>query len=163
MSTCSCRTRHQEVRLQIEVTQHSKNSYSGNDNQRDLFGCVRKGFAFLFVSEIIPKKSAMDTKGKPANIYLFNCDSTCNLDSIESLLLTVQNGVKMRFTVHKRNFRLREMSAMSETVIPGLKMDFAVFVVHAHESRLSINEDNAGIGYASLYRALKRASGESKR
>ena len=105
----------------------------------------------------------MDTKGKPANIYLFNCDNTCNLDPIESLLLTLQNDVKMRFTVHKRKFRLREMSEMSETVIPGLQMDFAVFAVHAHESRLSINEGNAGIGYASLYRALKRASGESKR
>ena len=120
-------------------------------------------FAFLFVGEIIQKKSAMDIKGKPANIYLFNCDNTCSLDPIESLLLTVQNDVKMRFTVHKRNFRLREMSEMSETVIPGLIMDFAVFAVNAHESRLSINEDNAGIGYASLYRALQRASGESKR
>ena len=128
-----------------------------------VFGCVREVFAFLFVGEIIQKKSAMDIKGKPANIYLFNCDNTCNLDPIESLLLTVENDVKMRFTVHKRNFRLREMSEMSETVIPGLKMDFAVFAVNAHESRLSINEDNAGIGYASLYRALQRASGESKR
>ena len=40
-------------------------------------------------------------------------------------------------------------------------MDFAIFVVHAHESRLSINEDNAGIGYARLYRALLQATGTS--
>ena len=105
----------------------------------------------------------MEMKGNSTNIYLFNCDNTCSLDPIESLLLAVQNDVKMRCTVHKLNFRLSEMSEISETVIPGLQMDFAVFAVHAHESRLSINEDNAGIGYASLYRALKRASGESKR
>ena len=148
------------------VTQYSGNSYSqntGNNKQLDFVRLCSRSVSFLFVGEIIQKKSAMDIKGKPANIYLFNCDNTCNLDPIESLLLTVENDVKMRFTVHKRNFRLREMSEMSETVIPGLKMDFAVFAVNAHESRLSINEDNAGIGYASLYRALQRASGESKR
>ena len=39
-------------------------------------------------------------------------------------------------------------------IIPTLDMDVAVFVVHANESRLSINEDNAGIGYARIYRAL---------
>ena len=38
-------------------------------------------------------------------------------------------------------------------------MDYAVLVVHAHESRLSINEDNAGIGYAKIYRALLQATG----
>ncbi|XP_022804624.1 uncharacterized protein LOC111341861 isoform X3 [Stylophora pistillata] len=101
----------------------------------------------------------MDMKGKPTNIYLFNCDNTCSLDPIESLLLTVQNDAKMRFAVDKRNFRLREMSEMCETLIPGLQMDFAIFAVNAHESRLSINEDNAGIGYANIYRALQEATG----
>ena len=109
---------------------------------------MRKGFASLFVGEIIRKKSA--------NIYLFNCDNTCSLDPIEFLLLTVQNDVKIRFTLVKRIFRLREMSEMCETIIPELQMDFRV---HAHESRLSINEDNAEIGYASLYRALQGATG----
>ena len=126
-----------------------------------LLGCVREGFAFLSVGEIIEKKSAMDIKGKPANIYLFNCDSTCSLDPIEYLLLNVQNEVKIWFTVNKHNFRLREMSEMSGTVIPALKMDFAVFAVHTHESCLPINTDDAGIGYTSIYRALQRATGES--
>jgi len=40
-------------------------------------------------------------------------------------------------------------------------MDLAVFVVHANESRLSINEENAGIGYAKIYRALVQATGKS--
>ena len=82
--------------------------------------------------------------------------NTCSLDPIEFLLLTVQNDVKIRFTLVKRIFRLREMSEMCETIIPELQMDFRV---HAHESRLSINEDNAEIGYASLYRALQGATG----
>lgn len=101
----------------------------------------------------------MDIKGKPTEIYLFNCDNTCSLDPIESLLLTVQNDAKMRFAVGKHYFRLREMSEIYQTVIPGLQMDFAVFAVNAHESRLSINEDNAGIGYANIYRALLKATG----
>ena len=37
---------------------------------------------------------------------------------------------------------------------------FCGFVVHVHESRLSINEDNAGIGYSKFYRALLGATGE---
>ena len=53
------------------------------------------------------------------------------------------------------------MSEMCETTIPKLQMDVAIFVVHAHESRLSINEDNAGIGYAKIYRALLKATGRS--
>lgn len=101
----------------------------------------------------------MEMKGKLINIYLFNCDNTCSLDPIESLFLTVQKDAKMRFAVGKRNFRLHEMTQMCETVIPGLQMDFAIFAVNAHESRLSINEDNAGIGYAKIYRALLKATG----
>ena len=52
------------------------------------------------------------------------------------------------------------MAEMVETTLPSLKMDFAIFVVHANESRLSINEDNAGIGYARIYRALLQLTGE---
>ena len=102
-----------------------------------LLGCVREGFAFLSVGEIIEKKSAMDIKGKPANIYLFNCDSTCSLDPIEYLLLNVQNEVKIWFTVNKHNFRLREMSEMSGTVIPALKwiLPFLLFIPTNHVSQ----------------------------
>ena len=47
--------------------------------------------------------------------------------------------------------------------IPSLGIDLAFFVVHAHESRLSINEDNAGIGYAKIYRALLNATGKRRK
>ena len=53
------------------------------------------------------------------------------------------------------------MSDVCENIIPQLQIDYAVLVVHAHESRLSLNEDNAGIGYAKIYRALLRATGKS--
>ena len=46
--------------------------------------------------------------------------------------------------------------------IPTLGMDMAFSVVHAHESRLSINEDDAGIGYAKIYRALLKATGKER-
>ena len=42
-------------------------------------------------------------------------------------------------------------------------MDMAFFVVHAHESRLSINEDNAGIGYAEIYKALLHRAGKKRK
>ena len=51
------------------------------------------------------------------------------------------------------------MTDVCGKTIPMLQMDYAVFVVHAHESRLSINEENAGIGYAEIYKTLLRATG----
>ncbi|PFX16693.1 hypothetical protein AWC38_SpisGene19022 [Stylophora pistillata] len=39
------------------------------------------------------------------------------------------------------------------------EMGMAFFMVHAHECVLSINEDDAGIGYAKIYRVLQQATG----
>jgi len=101
---------------------------------------------------------------KSLKIHLFNCDRTYKLDAVEDWL----NGAKLKlgsgfeFSVEKQYFSLAEMSEWSSSTIPGLQMDLAVFVVHAHESRLSINEVNAGIGYAKIYSALLQATGERK-
>jgi len=43
-----------------------------------------------------------------------------------------------------------------------MKMDFAMFVVHAHESVLLINNDNLEHGYAKVYRALLQATGNDR-
>ena len=65
------------------------------------------------------------------------------------------------FTVEHHYFSLTEMDELSEKVIPALKMDFAVFVVHAtKESRLSIND---GRGYTKVYRALMKATGKNSK
>ena len=48
---------------------------------------------------------------------------------------------------------------MYDSIIPDLPMDFAIFVVHANETRLSINEDIAENGYAKIYRTLLKAAG----
>ena len=93
--------------------------------------------------------------------HLFNCDNTYSLDSVETLLLKMADDRNLRILVDKRKFRLHEMTDVCGKTIPMLQMDYAVFVVHAHESRLSINEDNAGIGYAKIYRALLQATGRS--
>ena len=87
-------------------------------------------------------------------VHLFNCDNTFKLDSVETLLATVKGKVEFEISIKQHCFKLSEMSSLSDSIIP-------VFVVHAHESRLSINEDNAGIGYATIYKALLRATGES--
>ena len=105
----------------------------------------------------------MEKKTK-INVHLFNCDNTFNLDSVESLFtseVTSKLDFSIKMTIEKHYFRLDQMSEMSDRKVPDLRMDLAVFVVHAHESRLSINEDNAGIGYAKFYRALKQYTGES--
>ena len=93
------------------------------------------------------------------SFHLFNCDNTYNLNSVEALLLKMEDKLKTKMAVEKHYFRLQQMTEICETTIPKLQMDFAIFVVHAHESRLSINEDNAGIGYARLYRTLLQSAG----
>lgn len=107
-------------------------------------------------------------KGNQANIkcvHLFNCDQTYKLDAVEKLFKAVEPKLDFAFSIQPHYFVLRDMSQVCENIIRfsgQIKVDdVAVFVVHAHESRLSINEDNAGIGYAKIYRALHKATGES--
>ncbi|CAH3179138.1 unnamed protein product, partial [Porites evermanni] len=104
-----------------------------------------------------------DEEENQANIrcvHLFNCDQTYKLDVVEKLFKAVEPKLNFAFSIQSHYFVLRDMSQVCENIIPDqIKVDdVAVFVVHAHESRLSINEDNAGIGYAKIYRALRRAT-----
>ncbi|XP_048587986.1 uncharacterized protein LOC5499655 [Nematostella vectensis] len=89
----------------------------------------------------------------PRSFHLFNCDNTYDLDSVEKLIKTVAGDVQ----VHQTYFPLPRMTLLSQE-LEGNTMDCAVFVVNAHESRLSINEPRAGIGYAKIYRALLNAT-----
>ena len=106
-----------------------------------------------------------DEEGNQANIkcvHLFNCGQTYKLDVVEKLFKAVEPKLNFAFSIQSHYFVLRDMSEVCESIIPDqIKVDdVAVFVIHAHESRLSINEDNAGIGYAKIYRALLQATGE---
>ena len=94
-------------------------------------------------------------------LHLFNCDHTYKLDAVQDLLkATKAKQPSLDFdVVEPHYFSLAQMHEMP-TTISKLEIDMAFFVVHAHESRLSINEDNAGIGYATIYRALLKATGE---
>ena len=96
---------------------------------------------------------------QPSAFYLFNCDETYNLEIVETFLLKLEEKYGFKITVDRRYFGLQEMADLCEKTLPQLVMDFAVFVIHADESRLSINEDNAGIGYARIYRALLEKTG----
>ena len=96
--------------------------------------------------------------------HLFNCDNTYNLAPVEALLSEMKDKGKLSFdiSVERHCFDLPTMSEVGDSEIPPLQMDVAVFVVQAHESRLSINEENAEIGYAKIYRALLQKTGENK-
>ena len=101
---------------------------------------------------------------KQLSIHLFNCDRTYKLKVVEDWLeeggKTTNSELGIDLNVESHDFSLSEMTQLSDKTIPVLKMDAAVFAVHAHESRLSINEENAGIGYAKLYRALLKKTGK---
>ena len=74
-------------------------------------------------------------------VHLFNCDNTYKLEPVEKFLDQYSIHVEPE---EKHSFRLPEMSEMVDK-IPTLEMNMAFFVVNTHESRLSINEDNAGM------------------
>ena len=91
--------------------------------------------------------------------HLFNCDNIYQLSIVEDLLKATKAKLGFEFSVEKHNFTLSEMSELSTKTIPAMKMDFVMFVVHAHESVLLINNDNLELGYAKVYRALLQATG----
>ena len=100
-------------------------------------------------------------RGTPIRFHLFNCDRTYNLDVVENLLSAVnEKSTGLDIDSEQKYFRLPEMSNLCDTLRSGPPMDFAVFAVNANESRLSINEKNAGIGYGKFYRALLKATGQ---
>ena len=98
---------------------------------------------------------------KTKYFHLFNCDRTYNLDSVEKLLKScTETKIGFVITPVQWYFDLQKMSETCDSINSQPQMDCAIFVVHAYESRLSINEDNAGIGYAKIYRALLKKTGE---
>lgn len=94
--------------------------------------------------------------------FLFNCDHTCSLEPAQNLLKSIEEQVGFVISpIIQRYFDLHKMADMCEDIKKATDvMDFAIFVVHANESRLSINEENAGIGYAMFYRTLMEKTGE---
>ena len=95
------------------------------------------------------------------NVHLFNCDQTYKLESVEKLLRDVEANAKCGFSISKHYFPLPKMAETCAELVE-YQMDFAIFVVHANESRLSLNEERAGIGYAKIYRALLAATGTER-
>ncbi|CAH3119290.1 unnamed protein product, partial [Pocillopora meandrina] len=91
-------------------------------------------------------------------VHLFNCDNTYKLEPVEHLLNKIAELDGHHMCVVKHSFKLAKMSEIVDK-ISTLAMDMAVFVVHAHESWPSSNEDNRGIGFTKIYRALLQATG----
>ena len=82
---------------------------------------------------------------------------------MEKLPLNVKGEIRqeLSFEIVKTSFSLSEMSYVAEKTTPKLQMNVAFLLVHVNESSLSINEENAGISYWKVYRALLKASGKS--
>ena len=96
---------------------------------------------------------------QPPKFHLFNCDRLCDLDIAEDLLIATKAKIGFSFLVEKHYFSRSQLSELSAKIIPQLQMDCAILVVHAHEARLSINEDDRG--YTKVYKALLQASGKN--
>ena len=98
------------------------------------------------------------TKQSTKYFYLFNCDETCNLSQVTTLLRSVEGRVDFKIKVEEHTFRTGSettaFSKVSEETIPKLRMDHAVFMVHAND-QLSFDEDC----YGKIYKALTKKTG----
>ena len=103
----------------------------------------------------------MANTAKRKTIHLFNCDKLCSLSEVESLLKAVEKNVAFKISkIVKHQFTTGQITEIAEKTIPNLRvMDYAVFVVHAHECSLSFNEDS---GYGKIYAALKKRARSGK-
>ncbi|XP_066287405.1 uncharacterized protein [Branchiostoma lanceolatum] len=99
----------------------------------------------------------MASSAKSTDVLIINCDETYPLDSVQALVTKSSQATSIKTTIERRSFSLPKLAEVSEEV-KGKPLLCAILVLNAHESRLSINEKNAGIGYAILYRALRAAS-----
>ena len=91
--------------------------------------------------------------------HLFNCDRIYELNVVQDLLNAIKAKLGFDFSVEKHYFSLFQICELSVKITSELQMDFAILVVHAHEARLSINEDDLECGYTKVYRALLQATG----
>ena len=73
---------------------------------------------------------------------------------MESLLRAVEKKVDFKIAIEKHS----EKTATILEIIPELKMDYAVFVMHARDSSHTFSEDSDG----KIYNALKRRTGSGR-
>ena len=73
---------------------------------------------------------------------------------VESLLRAVEKKVDFKIVIEKHS---KNTAAIVE-IIPKLKMDYAVFVMHARDSSHTLSEDSDG----KIYDALKRRTGSGR-
>lgn len=92
------------------------------------------------------------------SIHLFNCDCTVPLDSVADLLNVLKERLPFPFSIEKHDFISQRIGEKRKQA-SKMKMDFAILVVHANESPLTINETTNESGYTTLYKALLKATG----
>ncbi|KAJ7376879.1 hypothetical protein OS493_031757 [Desmophyllum pertusum] len=111
-----------------------------------------------FNMENVPLERDVERDVKPAEVDApsQNRSPATNENVEEEQSLAYSNAEQRQAVLkEKHNFTLSEMSVLSTKTIPEMQLDFAMFVVHAHESVLSINNDG---GYSKVYRALLQAT-----
>ena len=117
------------------------------------------------------KKKTSDTRGAQRRcdkmshqlkrFYIFNCDNTYKLEIVENVLLQVEEKYGYKISVDGLNFGLQRMVEVCEKPVTQASAGDGLRCFCCACKRISslINEDNAGIGYARIYRALLQKTG----
>lgn len=98
-------------------------------------------------------------KSMTKHFQLFNCDRTCSLTPISSLLHLVEKKSDFKIVVEERAFSQSDVDTLIEQVIPNLRMDYGVLTVHARDSIPFIEDGYGKICKAILQRMKVLGSG----
>jgi len=91
-------------------------------------------------------------------VVMYNCDRTVDLSAQVTPLF---DGCSSEYTFDQSMvyFGIRDIESKASELERQEPTDhIAVFAVNANESRLSINEERAGIGYRKIYQAIRNHS-----
>lgn len=88
--------------------------------------------------------------------HLFNCDKTCDLSQVKSLLDAVEKDVDFKIDAVEQHFPKHKMDTLIQR-IPQLKMDYGVLVIHANDSLLF--DEN---GYGEICKSMAQNSGSGR-
>ena len=87
-------------------------------------------------------------------VAIFHCDNlVLGLDDIATNIESV-----LKLPVEKHCLAISEMGKVVESLREE-QFKLTALVLHAEETRLSVNEPHAAIGYTALYRRLRSVSG----
>ena len=78
--------------------------------------------------QLVPYQRSGDMSYQQKRFYLFNCDNTYSLETVEKLLLEAGDKYGFKISVDRLCFGLQRMAEVCDRSLPHLVMDYATLL-----------------------------------